>query len=188
MTEIINIEKIKEKKIVKAIKEGKILVYPTDTVYGLGCDATNREAVQKIRMIKQREEKPFSIIAQSKPWIYKNFYVNKSYVQKLPGPFTFILRTKKDRLVSNAVTDNANVLAVRIPDHQFTKIIQKAKIPFVTTSVNLTGKKPITYPKQIPGSMLKNVDIVIDAGILENNPSTIIDLTGKIARIVIRNL
>lgn len=188
MPEIIKLEKAKEKRIVKAIKEGKILIYPTDTIYGLGCDATNREAVQKIRMIKQREEKPFSIIAQSKPWIYKDFYVNKPYIQKLPGPFTFILRTKKDRLVSNAVTDNVNILAIRIPDHPFTKIIQKAKTPFVTTSVNLAGKKPITEISQIPGSILKNVDIVIDAGKLENNPSTIIDLTGKIARIIIRNV
>ncbi len=187
MPKIIKIEKVKEKEIVKAIKQGKILIYPTDTIYGIGCDALNTDSVLKIRMIKGRDaDKPFSIIAQSKQWIYKNFDVNKAYVRKLPGPFTFILRTKKEKLVSNHVTNNMNILAVRIPDHPFTKIIQKAKTPFVSTSVNFSGEQPITEINKIPKKIAKQVDIIIDAGILANNPSTIVDLTGKIARIIPR--
>lgn len=187
MPEIIPLKKAREKKIVKAIKQGKIIIYPTDTVYGIGCDALNPDSVLKIRMIKQRDaDKPFSIIAQSKQWIYKNFDVNKSYVRKLPGPFTFLLRTKKDRLVSNHVTNNMNILAVRIPDHPFTKIIQKAKTPFITTSVNLSGHPPVTDISKIPRRIAKQVDIIIDAGKLSNRPSTIVDLTGNIARIILR--
>lgn len=187
MLKIIKLKKVKEKQITKAIKQGKIIIYPTDTIYGVGCDALNTDSVLRIRMIKERDaEKPFSIIAQSKQWVYKNFDVNKAYIRKLPGPFTFILRTKKERLVSNHVTNNMNILAVRIPDHPFTKMIQKAKTPFVTTSVNLSGQPPINDINKIPRRIAKQVDIIIDAGTLSNPPSTIIDLTGKIPRIIPR--
>ena len=187
MPEIIPLKKIREKNIIKAIKQGKIIIYPTDTIYGIGCDALNTDSVLKIRMIKERDaEKPFSIIAQSKQWIYKNFEVNKSYIRKLPGPFTFILRTKKEKLVSNHVTNNVNILAVRIPNHPFIKVIQKAKTPFISTSVNLSGEPPVTDINRIPRKIAKQVDIIIDAGQLNNPPSTLIDLTGNIARIIQR--
>lgn len=187
MVKIIKLGNVREKQLLKAIKQGKIIVYPTDTIYGIGCDALNTDSVLKIRMIKERDaDKPLSIIAQSKQWIYKHFDVNKSYIQKLPGPFTFILRTKKERLVSNHVTNNVNVLAVRIPDHPLTKTIQKAKTPFITTSVNLSGKPPINDVRKIPRKIIKQVDIIIDAGTLSSRPSTVIDLTGNIPRLIPR--
>lgn len=187
MVKIIKLGNVREKQLLKAIKQGKIIVYPTDTIYGIGCDALNTDSVLKIRMIKERDaDKPFSIIAQSKQWIYKHFDVNKSYIQKLPGPFTFILRTKKEKLVSSHVTNNINVLAVRIPDHPLTKIIQKAKTPFITTSVNFSGKPPINDIKKIPKKIIQQVDMIIDAGTLSSRPSTIIDLTGNIPRLIPR--
>lgn len=187
MSKVIKLEKVKETSIIKAIKKGKIIIYPTDTIYGIGCDALNTEAILKIREIKERDsKKPFSIIAQSKQWIYNNFEANKPYIKKLPGPFTFILRTKKEKLVSNHVTNNTNILAVRIPDHPFTKIIQKAKTPFISTSVNISGQPPITEINKIPKKITKQVDLIIDAGKLSKKPSTLIDLTGNIARIIQR--
>lgn len=186
MAKIIKLEKIKEKEIIKAIKQGKIIIYPTDTVYGIGCDALNSDSVLKIRMMKGRDaEKPFSVIAPSKQWVCKNFEVNSSYIQKLPGPFTFILRAKKEKLVSNQVSDS-NLIAVRIPDHPITGVIQKANTPFVTTSLNMSGEQTISDIKKIPNKIQKQADIIIDAGILISKPSTIIDLTGKIARIIPR--
>ncbi|MBU4502076.1 MAG: threonylcarbamoyl-AMP synthase [Nanoarchaeota archaeon] len=187
MPKTIKLEKVKEKTILTAIKQGKIIIYPTDTIYGIGCDALNTNSVLKLRMIKQRSmEKPFSIIPHSKQWVQRNFDVNKAYISKLPGPFTFILRAKKDRLVSNYVTDNVNILAIRIPDHPFIKLIQKSKTPFITTSVNISGKPPITKVSKIPRKISKHVDIIIDAGELDRKPSTIVDLTGNIARLITR--
>lgn len=183
MVRIIKLEELKERHIVNNIGKGKIFIYPTDTIYGLGCDATNEKAVKKVREIKQ-SKKPFSVIAQSKQWIYKNFDARKSYIRKLPGPFTFILKMKK-RIVPESVTGSES-LGVRIPRHPFIKTIQKAKKPFITTSVNLSGNKPIIKIEEIPEEILSKVDLVIDAGTLDNSPSTIIDLTGKIARIVKR--
>jgi L-threonylcarbamoyladenylate synthase len=186
--EIIRLERLESKnnkiKVIKAIMTGKIIIYPTDTIYGIGCNALNEASVSKIRDIKERDTKPFSVIAPSKKWIYSNFKVNKSYIEKLPGPFTFILKPIKKGIVAKNVNLGVNTLGVRIPGHKFTEIIEETKVPFVTTSVNVSGKKPITSIEQIPRKMEKAIDLAIDAGELKNNPSTVIDLTGKIARIV----
>ncbi|MDD5331981.1 MAG: L-threonylcarbamoyladenylate synthase [Candidatus Nanoarchaeia archaeon] len=182
--EIIAINNIKKNRIVKDIREGKIFIYPTDTIYGLGCNALDREAVSKIRGIKERENKPFSVIAPSKKWIFDNFKANKSYIDKLPGPFTFVVKMNKKGIVAENVNLKSNTLGVRIPNHIFSVLVQEAKVPFITTSVNISGKKPINSVKEIPKKILKNVDIIIDEGTLNNNPSTVIDLTGKTAKIL----
>jgi len=153
MAEIIPIEKAKGQRIVQMIKEGAIFIYPTDTIYGIGCNALLPDAVNRIRAIKQRTDKPFSVIAPSKQWILKNFKVKKIFVDKLPGPFTYILMPKNSLPVCAEVS-NIGTLGVRIPDHKFTKVIQKAKVPFVTTSVNISGEAPaidmINYIKEKP--------------------------------------
>ena len=179
---IIDFNKLKEREIINHIRKGYIFIYPTDTIYGLGCNALNENSVKKIREIK-KSEKPFSIIAHDKSWIYRNFDVKKQYIQRLPGPFTFILKQRK-QLLPYEVNLGLDTIGIRIPDHPFTKFIQKAGVPFITTSVNKTGNEPIKEIKKIPKSISKAVDIVIDNGELTNNPSIVIDLTNKIARIV----
>ena len=187
MVEIIDFKDIDAKDIVKRMKAGEIFIYPTDTIYGIGCNASKSECVGEIRRIKQRNgEKPLSVIAPSKKWIYDNFEINKkSYIQTLPGPFTFILTMKK-KCVAKNVNLNGDTLGVRIPYHAFTRLVQRTNKPFITTSVNLSGKKPIREVKDIPRSILRNVDVVIDDGFLHNHPSTLIDLTGDMAKIVRR--
>jgi L-threonylcarbamoyladenylate synthase len=179
MTEIINIHDIDEKEILNSIRCGEIIIYPTDTIYGIGCNALNEEAVMKIREIKQRNDKPFSVIAPSKLWISNNFVIKKSYLDKLPGPFTYVINAKKKNVVSNAVV-SGNKIGVRIPDYPFYEIIQKAKVPFVTTSVNVTGRKPYLAIRKIPRRIMNMVDIAIDAGTLDNSPSTVFDLTKEL--------
>ncbi len=186
MARIIKMQDLKEKELVKYIKEGKIIIYPTDTIYGIGCDARNSAAVQKIREIKNRTDKPFSVIAPSKKWIYKNFEVtNKNYIEKLPGPYTYILKTKNEGIVSRH-TSNGLTLGVRIPNHKITGYIQKANTPFVTTSVNITGKEPVTDIRKIPRRIERQVDLIVDDGPLSNQVSVLIDMTGEIPRIIRR--
>ena len=90
---------IKEKKLTSEEIENlktEVFIYPTDTIYGIGCDATNDKLVEKIREIKQRENKPFSIIAPSVQWILDNFNVNVRLIDKyLPGPYTLLLEKKQ---------------------------------------------------------------------------------------------
>jgi L-threonylcarbamoyladenylate synthase len=187
MVEIIPFGEINALDIIKRMKAGDIIIYPTDTVYGIGCNASKPGSVSFIRKIKGRDsDKPLSVIAPSKKWIYDHFEINrKSYIQTLPGPFTFILNMKR-RGVARNVNPGSETLGVRIPYHAFTRLVQRANIPFITTSVNLSGQKPIREIKDIQRSILKKVDIVIDGGYLPNHPSTLIDLTGEIARILKR--
>lgn len=163
-----------EQKLIEAIKDGNIFIYPTDTIYGIGCNALNEESVKKIKEIKTRDkDKPLSIIAPSKDWIYKNLIADKSRVDKyLPGKYTLILRKKNSKFLSHV--SNTETLGVRIPQHEFTSLIAEAGVPFITTSVNLAGEKAITSLEEIKPEILEKVDILINAGTLEGTPSTII--------------
>ncbi len=186
MTKIIKMNELRERELIKEIKEGKIIIYPTDTIYGIGCDAKNSASVQKIREIKNRTEKPFSIIAPSRQWIYDNFEVeNKNYVERLPGPYTFILKTKTEGIVSRH-TSNGKTIGIRIPNHKITGMIQKSQTPFITTSINLAGEEPVNDIRKIPKRILRWVDMVIDDGTLSSQPSVIIDMTAEIPRIIKR--
>jgi len=163
-------------ELIQCIKKGYVFFYPTDTVYGFGCDATKREAVGRIRGIKETEH-PLSVIAPSKKWIVENLIVpDTSVLDRLPGPFTLIFRKKSTGLLENACKSNS--LGVRIPDHQLTEIIQKSEKPFVTTSANLSGQPTIANINEIPRDIGRELDIIIDAGQLAGSASTIIDCTG----------
>jgi L-threonylcarbamoyladenylate synthase len=166
-----------EKNIPKYILAGKIFIYPTDTIYGIGCDATNIKAVNKIKEIKQRDAgKPLSIIAPSIEWIKENLIVDCDLEKYLPGPYTIILKKKNSKFLSHVSSTDS--LGVRIPNHEFTKMIQKAGLPFITTSVNLSGESFITKISDISPEILEGVDQVIDYGELNGNPSTLI-INGK---------
>lgn len=167
---------IKENKltpeIIKRLKK-EIFIYPTDTIYGIGCNATNTQLIRKIRKIKQRDEKPFSIIAPSKKWVLENFKVNEDLIDKyLPGPYTLLLE-KKDINFLKEISNNKFV-GVRIPDNTFTKILQELEIPIITTSVNLSGETFANSVKEINPIISKKVGIIIDSGILSGKPSILI--------------
>ena len=178
----------KKEFYIEEIKKGKIFIYPTDTIYGIGCNALNSRAVLKIREIKNRETKPFSIIAPSKKWILKNCFVDnlaKKWLDKLPGAYTLILRLKNKEVIAKEVNNNSDTLGVRIPANLFAEFISEINIPFITTSVNLSGEKPINSLEDLKEEMKKSVDYFIDDGELKNPPSKIIDLAQE-KEIIIR--
>lgn len=172
-----------EKSLAKAIAEGMIFVYPTDTVYGIGCNALDKKAVDKVYQIKKRaRDKPVSVIAPSAEWILDNFLADEKTMKKyFPGPYTLILK-KKDKKFLSSVSESDSV-GVRIPDCKFTKIIQLSKLPFVTTSANISGEKSAGNLKEIDSEVLEQADIVVEGDRLSGKPSTIVDLTsGKITK------
>lgn len=153
---------MKDEEIINAVKQGKIFVYPTDTVYGLGCNAENKEAVEKIKKIKARErDKPLSIIAPSIKWIKDNLVVDCELENCLPGPYTVILKKKNPAFLTHV--SNTASLGIRIPNNKFTKIIQSSGLPFITTSVNLAGEKPAVNLQEISEDIKNQVDIIIEA-------------------------
>lgn len=158
------------------IQAGKIFIYPTDTIYGLGCNALDEKAIKKIREIKHRENKPLSIIAPSINWIHQNLVVDVELEKYLPGPYTVLLK-KKDPKFLRWVSENDKI-GVRIPKSKFCDKIRKIGVPFITTSVNLSGEKPANLISEISEEIINAVDYVIDEGKLSGKPSTLI-INGK---------
>ena len=168
------------KKAVELITFSSVFVYPTDTLYGIGCDARSAALVNRIRQAKNVHDAPFSVIAPSKDWIRENLeYMEEfdEWLDKLPGPYTLIMKIKNPRCVSQETTANRNTLGVRIPKNWFSDIVEEAGIPIVTTSVNTHGSPPITKIADIPEIIKKSVDFAIDDGDIKGSPSTLVDLT-----------
>ena len=171
--------------IVEAIIRGDILIYPTDTIYGLGCNALLPEAVQKIREMKKRDPKnPLSVIAPSKEWILRYCEVgDERNLDKLPGPFTLILNRKTDCPIASEVNPYDSTLGVRIPSHWFTEIVTEAGVPFVTTSVNFSGGSFMKKIADIPEEIVSATDYCIYEGEKRGVPSTKVNIAGvKTAR------
>ncbi len=160
---------IDDPRITQWIKEGKVFIYPTDTIYGIGCNANNEFSVKRIREIKS-SNKPFSVIAPNKEWIKENCECGEE-IEKLPGPYTFIYKTKYKSEVNKGI----ETLGVRIPNHKFSKFIEKVGVPFVTTSVNKSGEKEIYSIRDIPADILSKVDVIIDVGEIKGKASKVID-------------
>jgi L-threonylcarbamoyladenylate synthase len=171
-----------KEKYLNMIKQGSIFIYPTDTIYGIGCDATNEKSVKKIREAKQRSSKPFSVIAPSKDWILENCEINnnaKEWLDKLPGPYTLILKLKNKAAIATSVNSGQETLGIRIPDNWFSEVVAELNIPIITTSVNITGKQYMTSSEDIEGSVKEKTDFMIYEGKKKGNPSTVINLTSN---------
>jgi L-threonylcarbamoyladenylate synthase len=167
-----NSQELKQK-----ILQGKIFIYPTDTLYGIGCNALNKKSVEKIRKIKKRDNKPFSVIAPSFEWISKFLIVDVDLKKYLPGKYTIILKKKNSKFLS--WVSNTDSLGVRIPNNEFCDEVRKAGLPFITTSVNFSGEKPSCKLEEIPEQIKSKVDIIIKSKEkLSGKPSTLI-IEGK---------
>jgi L-threonylcarbamoyladenylate synthase len=180
----INLEKITKQEIgfiAGFLKMGKVIVYPTDTIYGLGCLATDKKAIKKIYRIKKREKKkPLLVLVSDYRMLKDFFFVDKkqeAYLKKVwPGKVSVILNKKS--LLPKDLSAGEPGVAVRLPKSQFlTKMIREVGAPIVSTSLNLSGEKPI----EIVGDLQKyfqaaKPDFVIDAGVKSGRPSKLIDL------------
>ena len=168
-------------QIIKAITRGQIIIYPTDTIYGIGCNAFDKNSVNKIRELKRRETKPFSVIVPGKIWVRDNCELNKDvekYLKKLPGPYTLFLRLRSGVEIPAAVNPSENgTIGIRIPKHWFKDLISEAGVPFVTTSVNISGRPHMTNLHDLDESIKNNVDFIIYEGEINGRESIKIDLT-----------
>lgn len=162
------------------IKSGAVFIYPTDTIYGIGCDASNCEAVKKVRNIKSRFKKPFSVIAPSKKWIEENCIIGsieQSWIDKLPGSYTLILKLKNSNCICKETNIGMDSIGVRIPDHWISKIVEEYGRPIITTSANHVGENYMTSLEDLEDEIAKRVKFVLYEGELKGRPSTIVDLT-----------
>ena len=178
---ILNFDEFKMEKpsIIDAIIRGAVFIHPTDTIYGIGCNAELSNAVKKVRQLKGRATNPFSVIAPSLEWINKNCVVTKEaeeWLEKLPGPYTLILKLKNN-CVARDVNSGLNTLGIRIPNHWIRNVAAEAEIPVVTTSVNRANEDYMTSLEDLDPAIKSSIDFVLYEGKKEGKPSKIIDLT-----------
>ncbi len=177
--------KLKKMDILSMIARGHVFIHPTDTIYGLGCNAKLSSAVKRIRELKQRPDTPFSIMVPSVEWIRENCVITKEaekWLKKLPGPITLILKTKK-KCVAPEVAPKTDTIGVRIPNHWFAKLVAELGIPIVTTSVNKTDQAFMTSTEDLESDIKMGVDFAIYEGEKPGRPSTIIHLESEEVKI-----
>jgi len=179
-----NLEKIIE-IVAKSIKQGKVIVCPTDTVYGLIADATNEKAVEKILKIKKRRaQKPIPVFVKDLKMAKNLAFVNKNQEKFLksvwPGKVTVILKPRKK--FPKGIGKPKKEIGLRIPDYEIiNQLLLAINFPLTGTSANISGEPPSTKIKEVI-SQFKNQkhqpDLVIDAGNLKSSKSsTVLDLT-----------
>jgi L-threonylcarbamoyladenylate synthase len=165
---------------IQEIYERKLFIHPTDTIYGLGCDATSSTAVLHLREAKERYSGPFSVIAPSKDWIRDACEVSEEaekWLDKLPGPYTLIFYLKKKYAVAPEVNPTQDTIGVRMPDHWFTDVVADLGRPIVTTSANKVGKAFMTDLDKLDPQVGKHLHFAIYEGEKKGTPSTIVNLT-----------
>lgn len=172
---------------IKVLADGGVVLYPTDTVYGLGANIFDNKAVKRVFNIKQRSLlKPLSILVSDVDAIdlvAKLSLSQKEVInQHLPGPYTFILN--KREIVPRVVTSGSALVGVRVPDCQIACRLASI-FPITTTSANLSDEEILSCPKDILSQLDCDVDLVIDVGELKSsNPSRIVDLSRKNPKII----
>jgi L-threonylcarbamoyladenylate synthase len=190
--EIVTINEFKqdrEKFCYVIAKQSKVFIYPTDTIYGIGCNAEDDGAVERIRKIKERYTRPFSVIAPSKEWIFENCEINenqKEYIDKLPGPYTLVLPLKNKSSISPLVNNNLDTIGVRIPDHWISDFVSYFGKPVVTTSANKMGENFMTSIDDLDPRIGSKLDFVVYEGEKSGRPSKVIDLTMEDVEVIHR--
>lgn len=173
-------------QILKTLKEGGVLIYPTDSVYSLGCDLLNHKAVQKVAAIKgvKAEKTHFTIVfkdlstlsdytAPIDQWVYK--LMKKA----LPGPFTFILKANNN--VPKIFRSKKKTIGIRVPDNPIPQLlVERLGNPIISTSIKDEDEviEYTTDPELIYEKYKSRVDTVIDGGYMNNVATTIVDCTG----------
>ena len=167
----------------EVIQDGGLIAYPTDTLYGLGCDARNAQAIKKINLIKNRKT-PISVIVWSlevaASWALtskKEFDEASTYIKES----STVILPVKNHIVHPSILADDGTLGLRMPHCDFPiALCAKLGFPITTTSINRTGQPPLSDPKLIKEQFDSEIDLIIDAGIIPNGKaSTIYKLTNS---------
>lgn len=172
-------------EIVNKIKNGAIFIHPTDTIYGIGCNALDNTAVRKVRALKHQFHQPFSIWIPSLAWVEEHCEVTaeaRKWLLQLPGPYTLILKLRANGALAEAVTlhskpsKHSNYIGLRYPNHWFRKVVEKAEIPIITTSANKTSQPFMTRLEDLDAEIAGDVEFMIYEGEKKARPSKIINV------------
>jgi len=175
-------------KAVEVLKEGGVIIYPTDTLYGIGCDIFNKAALERIFYIKNDGiSKLFSFVCSDLKDISKYAKVSdnayKIMKKLLPGPYTFILPASK--LVPKTLWTKRQTVGIRIPNHQVTlDLVKELGNPIISTSTTNRKGEVILNPDDIRNIFANSVDLMLGSGNLLSKPSSIVDLSNEVPEII----
>ena len=170
-------------KAINILKEGGVIIYPTDTVYGIGCDIFNKQALDRVKQIKSNPDiKLLSFICPNLKDISKyarvSDYAYKTMKKLLPGPYTFILPAAKN--VPKKLWGKRKTVGIRIPNHQVAlKIVEGLGNPIVSTSTTTRKGELLIDPFEIRSVFDFQVDLMLASGNLSGKPSSVIDLSDE---------
>jgi tRNA threonylcarbamoyl adenosine modification protein (Sua5/YciO/YrdC/YwlC family) len=172
------------------LKGGGVVIYPTDTVYGIGCSVENKEAIERIYLIKgQRKDKPFSFVCSDLTHISEYAHVSnaafKIMRRLIPGPYTFVLPAAKMKHLPKILVSKRKTVGIRVPDSRIAlRLVKEIGHPILSTSVVDENGSILHDPDEIIQLLHSRVDIILDGGPLISEPSTVIDLTAETPEIL----
>jgi L-threonylcarbamoyladenylate synthase len=187
------IKKSQEEIILQAVdilKRGGLIVYPTETCYGVGVDATSKKAVDKLWQYKQERDHKAVLVAvadqaMAQKYGHLNHLAQKIFHQYLPGPVSIVVPGQG--LVDPRIESSLGTLGIRVPDHRLVlALIKKLNKPLTSTSANVSGlPSPYSVDEVLNQVNQSLIDLIIDQGMLPPNPpSTLVDVTGKKPKIL----
>ncbi len=176
------------RRAVELLRAGGVVVFPTDTVYGLGCDATNPSAVRQLFEIKGRPpEQPVPVLLaepeEAEALAHVPAAARRLMAHFWPGPLTLVLPARGQ--VVDLVTAGTGTVGLRVPDHPVPRALVRAcRFPLVGTSANTSGHPAPTAVPQVLSDLDGRVRLVLDGGRLRGRPSTVVDCTGDRPRVL----
>lgn len=174
--------------VVNSLKKKSVIVYPTDTVYGLGADILAKQAILRILKIKEASERKllsfiFYDIKQASEWIHISNKAYKIIKRLIPGPYTFIFPAAKH--IPHPVLRKRKTIGVRIPDCPIARgIVKELGRPLVNSSIPLPEGQVYTEPEEIIEALKNQIDLFLNGGTLPNIQSTVIDFTQDTPQVI----
>lgn len=172
------------RKVVDLLLADGVIVYPTDTIYGLGCDIFSSKGFHRILELKKRDpKKPMSFICSDLKHISEFAIIsNQAYRtmrRLLPGPYTFVLEATDG--APRKMWGKRRTVGIRIPNHPIClALVKELGRPIISTSANVSDEKTLQSPDDILRSIGGGIDLFIDSGPLPSEPSSVVDLSGKV--------
>lgn len=172
------------------LRAGGIVIYPTDTVYGIGCTVEIKAAIERIHLIKrQRDDKPFSFVCSDLTHISEYAHVSnmafRIMKRLIPGPYTFVLPAARMKALPRILVSRRKTVGIRVPDSPVALgLVRLTGHPILSTSVTTTDGEVLNDPGRILGEFQNQVDVILDGGPLSSEPSTVLDLTGEIPEVL----
>jgi len=166
----------------EVLRAGGVIVYPTDTIYGLGCDITSKKAIERVRQIKGRDaRKPMSFVCADlthvSHYAQVSNYAYRVLRRCLPGPYTFVLPATRE--APRLLQGRQQTVGLRIPDHPVPlELVRLLGNPILSTSANRSGQEVLTRPEDLERDLGGEVDLILECGELPVLASSVISLVG----------